>query len=89
MAECYNISNENSTKKIKNIAKMLVDKYKDSKLIFDLKEDAPYIKNFHWILDCEKLKQLNWSAKVDIDEMYNRIISSFYYQKNMGGGKTN
>lgn len=79
--ECYNISNEKATKTISDIAKSLTNKYKNSKLVFDIKEDSPYAKETHWMLDSGKLKQLGWSAKVDIDEMYNRIINSFYHQK--------
>lgn len=80
--ECYNIANEESSYRICDIAKALCAKYTSSKLIFDIKDSTPYFKETHWVLDNNKLKSLDWSAQVTLKEAYEKLISSFYYQKN-------
>lgn len=79
--EIYNVANENSTIAIKDIAKMLCDKYPDLNLKFDISDTNMYPKETYWNLDASKIKKLGWDAEVSLEESYNRLIDSFYCQK--------
>lgn len=78
--ECYN-NNNNNFPTISEIARDLSLKYPSTKIIYDIDEKTPYAPETHWILDNSKLQSLGWEAKVSLDEAYNKLISSFYYQK--------
>ena len=74
--ESYNIANENTNCSIKELAYMLANKYQDSKVEFQLdnKFYPPATKLF---VDITKLKALNWSAKIDLEEMFDRLVKNF------------
>lgn len=75
--EVYNISNEKASTKIKDLAERLTNKYKESKLIFDIQETNIYPKEIHWILASNKLKTLGWNPTVDEETMYERVVNHF------------
>lgn len=72
----YNVSNKNTYISIADMAKMLEnDTTKVEYMIDDLNRGYnPIVKI---CLNTEKLEALGWSAKVDLCEMYKRLIESF------------
>lgn len=77
--ECYNISNSSSACSIKEMAENLCKRYNTSSLKIDLTNENNkfYLPKTKTILDSSKLKALNWKPLVDIDQMYDRLISNF------------
>lgn len=78
--EAYNLANEESTKSIKDVALMLCERHKDSSLKFEF-SSANYPPESNWRLDTAKIKSLGWLPAVSLDEMFERLIESFYMQK--------
>lgn len=72
---CYNVANEKTNASIKDMAKMLCDKYNLS-LKFELNDSYfPPASKLH--VDTKLLQELGWEAKIELDEMYNRLIAKF------------
>ncbi len=88
-AGVYNISNDSASIQIRDMAKMLTERYPASGLVFDIKDDNPYFKETHWVLDTSKISTLGWHAEISLGEALNKLINSFYYQshKNIIGFK--
>lgn len=87
--EAYNIANEEATSSIKNIAKMLVNKYPDSKLVFNINDTGIFPKETVWALKTDKIKALGWKPYVSQEKMYANLINSFYKQFNAVNNKAN
>jgi nucleoside-diphosphate-sugar epimerase len=77
---CYNLANDYYSS-ISEVAKSLVLKYPYISVVFDLSGQNKYPPDTHWVLDNTKLKSLGWSAKVTLQEAYDRLINSFICQK--------
>ena len=78
--EAYNVTNESTNIMIRDMAKLVAD-MSDGKinLVFDIPEDAlkyGYAPSVKMKLCGEKLTKLGWKAKVDLPEMYERLIRS-------------
>lgn len=78
--EAYNIANEEATSSIKNIAQMLVNKYPDSKLVFNINDTGIFPKETVWALKTDKIQAFGWKSYVNTENMYSRLINSFYKQ---------
>lgn len=87
--EAYNIANEEATSSIKNIAKMLADKYPNSNLVFNISDTGIYPKETVWALKTDKIQALGWKPNVSKEKMYDNLINSFYKQFNTMNNKFN
>lgn len=87
--EAYNIANEEATSSIKNIANMLVNKYPDSKLVFNINDTGIFPKETVWALKTDKIKALGWKPYVSQEKMYANLINSFSKQFNAVNNKLN
>lgn len=79
--ESYNLTNEKSCISIKNMAELVAGKFGNgkSKVIFDIPSDAMtygYAPETHVHLSAEKMNHLGWRAEIDLEEAYQRMISS-------------
>lgn len=79
--QAYNIANKRSLISIRDMAQLLIDKYPESgtKLVFDIAEDAAklgYNPKVRMNLATGKAEALGWEAKVDLEEMFERLIES-------------
>lgn len=75
--EIYNVANENSYCSILEMANLVASKNKniEVKCIVDENiEKYGYAPTLCMNLDTTKIKKLGWKAKVDLDEMYDRLI---------------
>jgi len=79
--EIYNIANPDTTCSIKDMARMLCDKHPDSKLKFEL-DNKFYPNDTKLFLSIDKFTSVSsWRPVVALDEMYSRLITCFYFQK--------
>lgn len=77
--ESYNISNPETTCSIKEMAEMLTNKYTSSELKIKPQQNKEYLEKVRLVLDTTKIKtDTKWSAKIGLEEMYNRLIQDFY-----------
>ena len=78
LGECYNIANADTACSIREMAEMLTVEYRTSKLKFELDNENNnfYLPKIKTVLDTTKMKALGWNAKVDLKEMYSRLIRS-------------
>lgn len=78
--EAYNVVNESTNIMIRDMAKLVADMSGGKiDLVFDIPEDAlkyGYAPSIKMKLCGEKLAKLGWKAKVDLPEMYERLIKS-------------
>lgn len=78
--EAYNVTNENTNIMIRDMAQMIADMSDGKiKLVFDIPEDAlkyGYAPAVKMRLSSDKLTKLGWEAKIDLPEMYQRLIQS-------------
>ncbi len=79
--ESYNVSNERTFGTIREMAELLIKKYPQSgsKLVFDIPEDANlygYAPTSRMRINSEKLRALGWEPRVDLPEMFERLIAS-------------
>lgn len=75
--EIYNVANENSYCSILEMANLVVNKNKNIEVrcvIDNNIEKYGYAPTLCMNLDTTKIKELGWKAKVDLDEMYDRLI---------------
>ncbi|MCG7334339.1 NAD-dependent epimerase/dehydratase family protein [Sporosarcina sp. ACRSM] len=83
--QAYNVANKDTAISIKEMAELLTNTYSDTgiKVVFDLGEDSaklgynPVVKIN---LDTAKLESLGWRSKIDLLEMYERMIRSMRFQ---------
>lgn len=87
--EAYNIANEEATSSIRVIAEMLVNKYPNSKLVFNINDTGIFPQETVWALKANKIKALGWKPCISKEKMYDRIINSFYKQLNAINNKSN
>lgn len=84
--EAYNITNENTNIMIRDMAQMLADMSEGKiKVVFDIPEDAlkyGYAPPVKMHLSGKKLADLGWKAKIDLPEMYARLIQSMKNTEN-------
>ena len=71
----YNIANKNTGISIKDMALMLCEKYKDTSLKIELDVNNPYPKNSNIRLNTDKLEALGWGANVDLETMFDKLIT--------------
>lgn len=80
-SEAYNAANEDTYISIKAMAELVATKIVDSNVNVLVKEDKKAAKKFmselFMNLDTKKLRELGWSAEVDLLEMYKRMRASF------------
>ena len=63
---------------IKEMAAMLCEEYKSSKLKFDIKEGLNYyLGTIKYELNTEKLNLLDRQAKIGLPQMFDRLIREF------------
>lgn len=79
--EAYNLSNERTFSTIREMAEMLVQKFPQSgsRLVFDIPEDANlygYAPTSRMLVNSEKAHALGWEAKVDLEEMFERLMGT-------------
>ncbi len=78
--EAYNVVNESTNIMIRDMAKLVADMSGGKiNLVFDVPEDAlkyGYAPSVKMKLCGEKLAELGWKAKIDLPEMYERLIKS-------------
>ena len=72
--EAYNISNKNTTCSIREMAEILAEKYHVS-VKYEKTDNNCYLPPTKTVLNTEKIEKLNWHAKVDLEEMYERLLS--------------
>lgn len=80
--ESYTVANRNTIATIRETAEMIAHTIaKDKiKVVFDIdvpKEYAPNL-NLNLNLNTDKLESLGWTARIDLDESYQRMIESVY-----------
>ena len=75
--EVYNIANEEATSSIRGIAERLVNKYPNSKLVFNINNTGIFPKETVWALKTDKIKALGWKPYVSLDDAYARLINAF------------
>ena len=74
--EAYNVANQESYISIKDLAEFLCKEYNTSKVIYDIDNTKGYANSVKIKLNSEKLELLDWEAKVDLKEMFERLINS-------------
>lgn len=77
--EAYNISNQKTFGTIREMAELLIREHPESgsKLVFDIPEDANkfgYAPTSRMLVNSEKLSALGWQARVDLPEMFERLM---------------
>ncbi len=75
--ESYNVANSDTTCSIKEMAEMLTNKYTSSKLKIEPQENKEYLGKIKLVLDTTKIQTLNWSAKINLEKMFDRLIQNF------------
>lgn len=83
--EAYNVANENTAISIFDMANMLVDQYAEGKyqVKIQMEDDAKHGYNpvNKTCISSKKINDLGWSASVDLEEAFDRMIQSM---ENMG-----
>ena len=83
--EAYNISNEKNHISIGNMAKMVAKKFGNGqiKVVFDIPKSNVYgyATDTKIKLSTKKIQNLGWNPKIDLEEMYRRLISSMERNK--------
>ncbi len=79
--KAYNVSNRDTAISIRDMAQFICDRYPESgiKLVFDIAEDITRLGfNPKMVirLDPSALESLGWEAKIDLGEMFDRLIES-------------
>lgn len=73
--EIYNVANSNTAVSIRELAEMLTTKYK-TKVVIQLDNTKGYANSVKIKLSTKKLENLDWSPKIGIEEMFERLIES-------------
>lgn len=74
--ESYNVANSKTNASIRQMAEMLSNKYINSNLKFEL-DNKCYPPSSKLHVDTSKLNALMWEATVNLETMYDRLISAF------------
>ncbi|MDE6519950.1 MAG: NAD(P)-dependent oxidoreductase [Ruminococcus sp.] len=87
--ESYNVSNEESHMKIREMAEMVLAEFSEGRgrIIFDIPEDSlkyGFAPTVHMYLSNEKLRSLGWKPCVNLPEQYRRMIR--FWQSETAGG---
>lgn len=76
--EAYTVVNEETTRTIAEMARLVADKFSagKSKVVFDIPKDNMYgyAPDTKMRLSASKLSALGWKATVDLEEMYRRML---------------
>lgn len=76
--DVYTVVNEETTRKIVDMAQMVANEFSDgkSKVVFDIPEgnEYGYAPDTQMRLSAEKIKKLGWEPEVSLKEMYRRMI---------------
>lgn len=84
--EAYNVANSNTSISIKDMASLLVNRYKESgiKIVYEINDPMKYGYNpvVHINLCTDKLIKLGWKAEIDFPEMFDRLIESMSIRRN-------
>ena len=77
-AAAYTAANEETYCSIRAMAEMLIAAHPESgsRLVFELREDTPYLPTIRLRLDSSPLRALGWTPKVGLLEMYERMMKS-------------
>ena len=72
----YNVANESTYSSIREMAELVVAECAKNKIgvCLEVDPDAPYPPEHHLPLDTSSLKDLGWEPKVDLTQMYVRLI---------------
>lgn len=77
-AEAYNVVNEKNTMRIRDMAELVAEKIAEGKIKvrYEVQKDglAGYAADTGLRLSGEKLRRLGWEAKVELEEMYRKMI---------------
>lgn len=83
--EAYNVVNPRTATRIRDMAEMIASLSEDRvKVVYDIPADAlqyGYAPAVQMRLSGDKLKALGFEARVDLPEMYRRLIESFAQQR--------
>ncbi|MGI6046248.1 MAG: NAD-dependent epimerase/dehydratase family protein [Eggerthellaceae bacterium] len=73
----YNVANENTYSSIREMGEMVAHECAHDRIEvkIDLDPNVPYPPEHHLPLDTKALKNLGWTAQVDLPEMYRRLIA--------------
>lgn len=76
--DVYTVVNEETTRKIVDMAQMVANEFSDgkSKVVFDIPEgnEYGYAPDTQMRLSAEKIKKIGWEPEVPLKEMYRRMI---------------
>lgn len=76
--ETYNIANEKTNASILNMAKLVANNFnKNIKIKVEKTDNEMYSKDSIIKLNTTKMKKLGWKPKVNLIQMYDRLIKSF------------
>ncbi len=83
--EAYNIVNESTNIKIKDMAKLVAEKIADGNInvVYEIPDSSKtygYAPQVALKLSADKMNKLGWNSKVGLEEMYRRMIQSFLYR---------
>lgn len=79
--EAYNVANQDTYISIYDMAKFLIDTFNPKcNVIIELHPEMGYAPVTRLRLSAEKLMKLGWTPKVDLKEMFNRLIESMKSQ---------
>lgn len=76
--ETYNIANENTNASIYDMAKLVIDNFnKNIGIKIEMANNEMYSKDSIIKLDTTKIRKLGWEPKVNLVQMYQRLIKSY------------
>ena len=76
--ETYNIANESTFSSIYEMANLVLASFSSkAKVIVENSDNAMYSKDSIIKLDTQKIRDLGWEPKVDLLEMYQKLIKSY------------
>lgn len=80
--ECYNVSNNKNFSSIFDMATKVLGKYyPEGKVITEISDTNMFSKDSIISLDTQKIEKLGWKPKINLIEMYDKLIN--YYIENM------
>ena len=75
----YNVANKNAFTSIKELAELITQKYTLEKTIFNIDTTGKYPAPSKLFVDTTQLEKLDWSAQINLETMFERVIESFKY----------
>ena len=78
----YNVANEQATCSLKQIAEKISNKFNETNVFYDIDNKNLYPEKANWAMETSKLQSLGWQPTVNRDQMFDRLIQSFYRQTN-------